>query len=257
MRQTASLDSVRWFLAAVGLCLAASSADAQLFAGKREIERQSRVEWLMMKRHAPLAPNPRVQEYVECVAYSIINVLPEEFQDLDWEVAVFDDDQMNAFANPIGKIGVFTGLLDVADTAEALAAVIGHEVAHVTLDHVMERLRKQRRSDALVMIGNAATGLGSILQGTSTLLIGLPFEREKESEADLKGLEYMAQAGFDPRASLYLWRNMSAARENRSSEWLSTHPSDERRMEDLARSLAPALVQYNAAREAGAQPNCY
>ena len=84
----------------------------------------------------------------------------------------------------------------------------------------------------------------------------LPYQRGQESEADLVGMTYMAKAGYDPRATLYLWRNMADQDDNRPSEWVSTHPSPDTRMADLARNLAPALVEYNAAIEAGRRPNC-
>src|SRR5690606_40033853 len=117
----------------------------------------SRVQWMMMKRQMPLAPSPRIQSYVECVANSIIAILPPEYGDLAWEVVVFDDETINAFAMPGGKVGVFTGILKVADTPDALAAVIGHEIAHLTSNHGMERAKGQSRTGLGVMLGEAAT----------------------------------------------------------------------------------------------------
>jgi predicted Zn-dependent protease len=90
-------------------------------------------------------------------------------------------------------------------------------------------------------------------------MLTLPYQREQESEADLVGMNYMAVAGYDPRATLYLWRNM-AEREReqgrRQAEFMSTHPLPDVRMADLAGNLAPALGTYNAAREAGRRPVC-
>lgn len=241
--------------ALIGL-LTIGQAQAQLFTSEKEILRQARLEWLTMKRHTPLSPSPRLQSYVECVAYSIIDVLDDSYDGLDWEVIVFDDDSMNAFAMPGGKVGVFTGILRVADTPDALAAVLGHEIAHLTEDHTMERARRQKRTDALVLLGGAATGMGGSIRDGATIFMSLPFGRQQESEADVVGLQYMAKAGFDPRASIYLWKNMAATRQGRSPEWLSTHPSDDRRMDDLVKSLTPSLIEYNAAREAGLRPGC-
>jgi predicted Zn-dependent protease len=209
-----------------------------------------------MKRHTPLAPTARIQNYVECVAYDIIDVLDESYADLDWEVVVFDDDAINAFAMPGGKVGVFTGLLRVADTPDTLAAVLGHEIAHLTEDHVMERARSAKRTDALVLLGGAATGLGGMVRDGATIFMSLPFGRAQESEADVVGLKYMAQAGYDPRSSIYLWKNMAATRQSSTPEWLSTHPSDDKRMDDLVKSLTPALIEFNSAREAGRRPSC-
>ena len=257
MRPLAAKSSIRIALAAFTCVAVVATAHAQIFAGKKEILRQSRYQWLDMKKHLPLTPNPRVQNYVECVANRIINVIGDEYADLSWEVVVFDDDALNAFAMPGGKIGVYTGILNVADTPESLAAVLGHEVAHLTSDHVMERASRQKKTEALVLLGGAATGLGGMVRDGTTVFFTLPFGREQESEADGAGLEYMAAAGFDPRASLYLWKSMSGAKEGKkTAEFLSTHPSDDRRMTDLVRLMTPALVKYNDAREAGIRPNC-
>lgn len=244
--------------ALVGLVggLFASAGYGQLIVTEREIERQSRTQWLLMKRHTPQAPSPRIQAYVECVANRIIDVLDPEFDDLAWEVVVFDDEAINAFAMPGGKVGVFTGILNVADTPDALAAVIGHEIAHLTEDHVIERARRQAGSSLVGIIGGAATGMRDVSQAASTIFLTLPFSRKQESEADIVGLEYMAKAGYDPRATIALWKRMGEARENNQAEFMSTHPSDDRRLDDLVKSLTPALIEYNAAREAGNIPDC-
>jgi len=256
MRYRASLKSIHIVVAATLALLAVNTANSQLFAGKKEIERQARMEWLMMKRHTPLTPNPRIQRYVECIAGRIINVLDESFMDLSWEVVVFDDEALNAFAMPGGKIGVFTGILNVADTPDSLAAVLGHEVAHLTENHVIERARRGKLTETIGILGGAAGGLGGLAGMGAQFALGLPFSREQESEADLVGLQYMAEAGFDPRASIYLWKNMAAAKEGGTPEWMSTHPSDDRRTTALVRSLSPSLVSYNEARESGQRPNC-
>jgi predicted Zn-dependent protease len=245
------------FAALLGL-LTLNVADAQLFVGKKEIERQSRVEWLTMKKSLPIIPNQRVQNYVTCVAWTIIDVLDPEYQNLDWEVVVFDDDTANASVMPGGKISVFSGILEVADTPEALAAVLGHEAAHLTQNHVMERAKANSRTNALVLLGNAATGLGGMIQAGTQIGLMLPYARDQESEADLVGMQYMAKAGYDPRATLYLWKRMQDREggPRRGSDWLSTHPAPDTRMTDMARNLAPALIEYNQAREDGARPNC-
>ena len=78
---------------------------------------------------------------------------------MDWEVVVFDDDGVNAAALPTGKISVLNGLLRVADTPDSLAAVLGHEIAHATQNHVMDRAKKGARTDMLVLLGSAAMGV--------------------------------------------------------------------------------------------------
>jgi len=153
---------------------------------------------------------------------------------------------------------VLSGILNVADTPDALAVVLGHEIAHVTHDHVMERARRQSRTDALVLLGSAATGMPhSILESGATIGLNLPYDRRQETEADKAGLEYMAEAGFDPRAAIDFWRNMSSLSRGATPEFLSDHPSDDQRMEDLVKDMTPALIAYNAAQEAGHHPNCH
>jgi predicted Zn-dependent protease len=250
----------QWSLIAAVLALLTNAAYGQFIVTEKEIRRQARVEWLGMKRHLPLEPDARVVRYVQCVADNIIAQLPAEHQAIEWEVVVFDEEQINAFADPNGKIGVFNGILRVADTPDALAAVIGHEVAHATEGHVMQRARKNARQEVWAMLGGAATGATDVWRQSIAIGLGLPFAREQETESDLVGLEYMANAGFDPRASVYLWKNMAAAKEadgqERPPEFLSTHPSDSARIDNMIKSLTPALVKFNAAREAGKRPAC-
>ncbi len=259
MRQNYSMT--RSILALTTACLtffAMGSAQAQFSSTRGEIERASRLQWLTMKREMPRPGDPRIQPFVECISNSIISTLEEPYASMDWEIIVFDDDATNAFAMPGGKIGVFTGIFKVADTPDALATVIGHEIAHLTQDHVMERARKNLGTDLLSGLLSSATygyGRNEISEGTA-IFVGLPFDRRQESEADVVGLAYMADAGYDPRQSLYLWRNMSQLSEGAPPEFLSTHPSDDRRMADLARSLTPALIAYNEAVEAGLRRTC-
>jgi predicted Zn-dependent protease len=250
-------DMIRTASLVVAACLAfgaSSLAQAQLIVSEKEVRREARVEWLAMKRHVPVARDPRVQKYVECVANDIIATLSPDNAQADWEVVVFDDDQINAFADPNYKIGVFTGLLRVADTPDALAAVLGHEVAHATEGHVMQRARKGARTNALVLLGSAATGISpGLLNEGAMLSMSLPY-----AKADLIGLQSMAKAGFDPRAALSLWKNMAAAMSGKNTppEFLSDHPADDTRLDTIVKQIRPALITYNEAREAGKRPNC-
>jgi predicted Zn-dependent protease len=243
--------------AIVAIALPLTGAWAQFSMSEREIERAVRVEWLKMKRSMPRPANPAIQPFVECVANALIATLEEPYSSMEWEVVVFDDESLNAFAMPGGKIGVFTGIFTAAETPDGLAAVIGHEIAHVTQDHVASQAKRQVGADVLARIGGAATGLYGYSSEFSRVFMTLPFSRRDESEADIVGLDYMAKAGFDPRATIYLWKNMAAQRQGgEPAEFMSTHPSDDRRLDDIVRSLRPALTAYNEALEAGNRPNC-
>jgi len=240
--------------------LAAVSSQAQLLTSKKEIERQSATEWLIMKRENPQIGDPRTVRYVECIAGAIVRQLEPEWQDLNWEVVVFDNDQLNAFAMTGGKIGVFSGIFKVADTPDALAAVLGHEIAHMTLGHVFDRARRASRTKAATILGSAATGIHpDYFEFGSMVALQLPFQREQESEADVVGLRYMANAGFDPRAGLQLWQNMKLASEGRNQppEWMSTHPREDERIDEMVPLLVQNLKLYNEALEDNRYPNCY
>jgi predicted Zn-dependent protease len=155
-----------------------------------------------------------------------------------------------------GKVAVFSGILEVADTPDKLAAVIGHEASHLTLDHISERVGRGRLSTIAGAVGSTVTGVNS--SGVADVIIQLPFQRGQETEADLSGMTYMARAGYNPAAAIELWRSMMKDTEGqRPVEWLSTHPDPEYRMGDIASNLAPALVEYNRALDSGVRPNCH
>ena len=155
-----------------------------------------------MKKSIPISNDRRQTAYVQCIGNAITSELNDNTQ---WEVTLFDDDQVNAFALPGGKIGVYTGLL-------------GHEVAHVLADHGKARLSANLAGQAGLVVGQIV--LGTQLEGRdrnvmAALGLGLqfgvlmPYGRGQESEADVLGLDLLAQAGFDPRASTRLWLNMA------------------------------------------------
>jgi len=197
-----------------------------------------------------------VQRYAQCIAWAIIDVVPEEYQNLNWEIIVFDNDAKNASVTPEGKIAVFSGLLQVANTPDELAAVIGHEVAHLTQGHVRDRVLRAAGTGLLGVLGGAATGFGQESQTTASVMFQLPYQRKQENDADLAGMALMAKAGYNPAAVLQLWRDMTEGEDNRGSNWLTTHPNPRDRMEVMARNLSPSLQAYNAALDAGVRPRC-
>ncbi len=219
--------------------------------------------FIALKRKGEIETNPRLNAYVDCVAGAIIEVLSEGPS--QWEVAVFRDSSVNAFALPGGKIGINTGLLEVATNQHQLAAVIGHEVGHVLANHSNERLSQEFAVDILLSliymffadesnisddIAIAALGLGAQFG------VLLPFSRTHESESDVIGLELMAQAGFDPRQSVSLWRNMERASQRQPLEFMSTHPSHDTRIEDLNAQMDQANRLFESARAQGRRPSC-
>ncbi|SBO08080.1 TPR repeat-containing protein YfgC precursor [Vibrio mediterranei] len=211
-----------------------------------------------MKKEQKVSTDKEVNAYVQCVARTITDHVPPQPEFSEWEVVVFDSDQVNAFALPGGKIGVYTGLLNVAVTPDQLATVIGHEVAHVLADHSNERLSQSQLANTGLQITNVALG-GSQYRDVTMAALGvgvqygviLPYGRTQESEADIVGLELMAKSGFDPNQSVELWKNMAkASGGSQPPELLSTHPSHDTRISDL-RAKAATLPNYDTIK-----PNC-
>ncbi|MCW8195011.1 M48 family metallopeptidase [Proteobacteria bacterium 005FR1] len=209
-----------------------------------------------MKSEKPLVDNPATRRYVQCVADAVTQTLDDG---QGWEVAVFQDDAVNAFALPGKKIGVFTGLLDVAENQHQLAAVIGHEIAHVLADHSNARVSANYATAAGLQLVEAVISgeAGGATREQIMALLGLgaqygvlmPYGRGQESEADQLGLQYMAEAGFRPEAAVDLWQNMAEAGGPAPPELLSTHPSPQSRIEDLREQIPTVQVR-------GEAPNC-
>lgn len=203
--------------------------------------------------------------YAQCVAEAIVSALPAEQQRAqDWQIRVFESEQANAFALPGGYMGINTGLLNVARTQDQLAAVIGHEIGHVLARHANERVSTQTATQIGLSVLSSVSGMqgpgGQQMMGALGLGaqygVLLPFSRRHESEADVIGLWLMADAGFDPRASVALWQNMEAAGGTRPPAWMSTHPSQGQRMAGLQANMPEAVARFERARQAGRTPNC-
>ena len=215
-----------------------------------------------MKKKTPVNRSGQVNQYVTCVADAITRTLPEG-QRTGWEVVVFEEDSANAFAVPGQKIGVHTGLLKVAKNQDQLAAVIGHEIGHVMAKHSAERMSMQFVSESSQQLVGAIIGQGAGQQAVMAALglgsqygVLMPYGRLQESESDNIGVQLMSQAGFDPRASIQLWRNMAADSQGQPPEFLSTHPSHDTRISDLQALMPEMDAIYRQARSAGFRPAC-
>ncbi|MDH3430733.1 MAG: M48 family metallopeptidase [Gammaproteobacteria bacterium] len=231
-----------------------------------ELAAEAAKQFAEMKASMPLTTDRDTIEYIACVANAVVSQLDPPHSDLAWEMAIFDNDAVNAFAMPGGKIGVMVGILKAAQNQDQLAAVIGHEIAHVTADHSKERASRGRLSNVGIQVAAVLLGGGNqgatytayeALNQAERFGIMLPFNRKQESEADVIGLKYMARAGFDPRAAVPLWQNMTglSGREE-PAEFTSTHPSSEKRIDSLVSQWIDALPYYNAATQEGRVPNC-
>lgn len=250
-------------LAALAACTTTPTGRSQLIlVSDADMDKMGASAFNQIKSSGKLANDPARTRYVRCVANALIAQLPPPARSQTWEVVLIADDSANAFALPGGKVGVHTGLLKVAKDQDQLAAVIGHELGHVISRHAAERVSQQFATDTALKAANAATGgerqqlLGLLGLGAQAGVI-LPFSRRHESEADVLGQRYMAQAGFDPNAAAALWQNMVAqGGGSRVPAWISTHPDPQQRIQSL-RAAAPGLMPtYQQARAAGRKPAC-
>lgn len=214
--------------------------------------------YLNMLETEKTSPNRHYARTVRSVGRRIAAV--SHTPNLRWQYTVFDNDkQVNAFALPGGKIGVYTGMMPVAMTDAGLATVMAHEVAHATARHGGERMslglllemgsaalasamkKKDKKTSSRVL---AAYGVGT------ALAVALPFSRKQESEADRIGLIYMAKAGYDPREAIPFWERMGAAGRGAPPEFLSTHPGYRTRIKNLRKWMPEAMEYYRASEKA-------
>jgi predicted Zn-dependent protease len=211
-----------------------------------------------------LSQDPREIEPVKRVAARIVEAAKrskyaEMANQFQWEVTVIKDDKTaNAFALPGGKMAVYTGIFPMAKTEAGLAAVMGHEVVHALARHGAERMSQGQLTNAgLQVIGAAAgaAGGGGMLGQAAMAALGvgakvgvlLPFSRKHESEADYIGILLAADAGYDPRESIALWERMGQMSGGGGpSEFMSTHPSHETRIDQLKEWMPEAMAIYQA-----------
>lgn len=215
-------------------------------------------EYDQMKKETPISKNKALTAYVQCVVKPLTQEVVGE-----WEVTLFDDPQVNAFALPGGKIGVYTGILVPANNADRLAAVVGHEIAHVLSRHANERVSAATMTNVGLMVLGLASNRDTTTQlGIAALGLGIqfgvlmPYSRAHETEADLMGLDIMAKAGFNPSEAPKLWASMKANKKESAPEWLSTHPSDDTRIQTLNERQDYALSLMHEAHQHGKKPHC-
>lgn len=201
-----------------------------------------------IKRQEKVSTDPALNARIQRIGTRVAAAVGRELPDARWEFVVFESDQLNAFALPGGKVGFYTGLINLAGSDDEIAAVMGHEIAHVTSRHGSER-----QSQAILLgLGGVALGVGArdsenrdlylLAYGIGSTLGTLAYSREHETEADVVGLRFAAKAGYDPRAAISFWQKMAAKETGgRPPKFLSTHPPSAERIANLQR-LAPQLV---------------
>lgn len=177
--------------------------------------------------------------------------------DIAWDVHLVQDDQVNAWAMPGGKITIYTGILPVTKTEAGLAAVMGHEMAHAIARHGNERMSQGLAAELGLAAGSIALDqvMADQPQQTRDMImmaagvgaqvgVMLPFSRKHESEADELGLIFMAHAGYDPAEAIPFWERMAALGTAPVPEFLSTHPNHDTRIKRIRNEYLPVAMTY-------------
>ena len=193
----------------------------------------------------------KIQKAVE--AYLKKEGQSEVLNDFEWEFNLIEDEIINAWCMPGGKVAFYTGILPVCQGEQGIAVVMGHEIAHAIANHGRERMSQGMITNgllaslSLITQNRSALTRDILLQsvGAGTQMGILKFSRKHESEADRMGLIFMAIAGYDPEAAPVFWERMGEISNGSSTpEWISTHPSNERHISDLKKCLPESLEYY-------------
>ena len=273
MKQKNPLTSIRYTITLLLTGLLLSSCGSVPFTGRRQLQLVSNEEVIALSlqqyqefiRTAPLESGTADAQMVTRIGSRIAkavetfytnNGYQSELENYAWEFKLVKENSVNAFAMPGGKVVSYTGLLPVTQTEEALAVVIGHEIAHVIARHSNERLSQQvalqyggaiaggllGNSQAMQQLGSTVFGLGAQFG------VMMPYARKQEYEADEIGLIVMAMAGYNPQVAVPFWTRMAQnSQGGEVPEFLSTHPTDSKRIARINEIMPQVLTYYKGA----------
>jgi len=248
---------------ASGLSGCATNAETgtsqMLLIGEGQLNQMAAQSWAQAKSKEKLTTDPRYLGRLQNIGGRISRGARRDNQ--AWDYAVFDSDTKNAFVLPGNRVGFYKGMMDFADNDDQVAAIMGHEVGHVTAKHAAERVSTNMAGQLAVMGGTVLAGsqmqkncknmqgvqrnqcyqkanrqtqlLNQALGVGFMVGIALPFSRKHESQSDLLGARYMHRAGYNPNQAVRLWEKMAEDSPRRQPEFLSTHPDPSRRARDL------------------------
>jgi predicted Zn-dependent protease len=210
-----------------------------------------------LKKTTPINHDPAVNALVQKVGKRIAAVATPDMPNAQWEFVVFESKEANAFCLPGGKVGVYTGILPITKDESGLATVLGHEVSHAVARHGAERMSEAMlEQDLGQAVGMSLSHSDPRMQAAAQVAYGLttqvgmelPHSRAQESEADHIGLIYMARAGYDPEAAVQFWQRFMQYDQQQGGSgtpaFLRTHPTDEKRIQQLQQWMPEAKAQY-------------
>lgn len=233
--------SRRAFLGAGASLTLAGCDDPPALVSDETVEAMGLQAWAEISTSTPRSRDRELQAALDRVSARLVQAAGGN--PAEWEAVVFARPDINAFALPGRKIGVYEGMFRVANTEDMLATIVGHEIGHIQAEHGQKRMSAQVARNAGIRLLAFFLDMGDVQYAeeiAAALGLGvevgllLPYSRGQEEEADVLGLHAMAEAGYDPQAALTLWRRMDQAVRDRPPDFLATHPAPSARIETLA-----------------------
>jgi predicted Zn-dependent protease len=258
------------FLISLASCTQTPSIDSD---GNVTVKQPSKImqdygtrQFNYLKNTKKISSDPSLNKRVIRVASKLQAVI--DLPEAKWEFVVFEDNSLNAFCLPGGKVGINTGLFRIIGDDDALlAAALGHEISHATANHAQQRIHRMLRviiSSAIiwrVLDHNDIDNTGEIISAFSLggyVFNTLPFYRMQEYESDKMGAIFMAKAGYDPRKSILLWKLLKSRHfydGDQKPEFLRTHPHDIKRIKALEYFMPIAMQHYYEAKKSDPKRN--
>ena len=213
------------------------------FMGDQQIAAMAATAWSDMKAQTPQTSDPNLRNSVLRTWSRVERATPKAGE--QWDVAVFDTDNVNAFVMPGNRVGVFRGMVDLAENDDQLSTVLGHEIGHAVYRHANRRMSRAMLAQGALVAGQVAVASSEELRqygnmigalGGAAMQFGviLPYSRQSELEADKAGVDYMHKEGYDVKQSVRLWELMDQKSSGqRPPEFMSTHPDPGRRAQEL------------------------
>lgn len=217
-----------------------------MLVSDEQLAAMSAATWDQIVETETFSDDPALNRRVRRIGTTIVDAAGNP--DRDWEFHVIESDQVNAFVLPGGQVAFYSGILDLMDNDDQIATVMGHEVGHVVGRHAAERASQRLAAGAAFTVTAVALGAGdvenapliaAVLGAGVTFGVILPYSRQHEYEADRLGVDYMAAADYRPREAVAFWEKMKArSGDGSTSDFMSTHPADEKRIEAIQQHIA-------------------
>ncbi|WOI55484.1 M48 family metallopeptidase [Palleronia sp. LCG004] len=232
--------SRRSFLTLAGAGAVAGCDRPPDLVSDEQVEKMGLEAWQDIRANTEVSANRDYQGALDQVAARLLAA--QNVDSEGWEILVFASPQVNAFALPGGKIGVYEGMFEVFANEDQLAAIVGHEIGHLGAEHAQARMSAQVAKNAGMRVVAWLLNMGDVQYAAeiaAALGLGvevgllLPYSRDQELEADRLGLETMQMARYDPREAVELWQRMQRAQGNRGPEFLATHPTPDSRIRQI------------------------